>query len=58
MSGFIDYKNVRVDVVNNKSERKEMIYYDSVNKALDIMWVEDDTLRIEGKLLKVDKRGQ
>jgi len=55
MNGFIDYKNVRVDVVNNQSKKKEMIYYDFVNKPLEIIWIEDDTLKIENRILKVDK---
>lgn len=54
MSGFIDYKNVRVDIINNETKKKEMIYYDYVDKALDIMWVGDDTLKIEEKYLQVD----
>ena len=55
MSGFIDYKNVRVDIINNETKKKEMIYYDYVDKALDIMWVEEDTLKIEEKYLQVDR---
>jgi len=44
MYGFIDYKNVRVDIVNNRTEKKELIYYDFVDKPLEIMWVDDDTI--------------
>ncbi len=53
MSGFLDYKDIRVDVVNNQTGKKKMIYYDFVDKALDIMWVEDYTLKIEDKTLNV-----
>ncbi|MER2009493.1 MAG: DUF5412 family protein [Psychrobacillus sp.] len=55
MTGFIDYKNVRVDIINNETKKKEMIYYDYVDKALDIMWVGEDTLKIEDKYLQVDR---
>lgn len=55
MSGFIDYKNVRVDVVNNRTNKKEMIYYEHVYKALDIKWIENDTLKIEDIILKVER---
>jgi len=55
MYGFIDYKNVRVDIVNNQTEKKEMIYYNFVDKPLEIMWVDDDTIKIEERKLKVDR---
>lgn len=52
-SGFIDYKYVKVDIYNIENGNKETIFFDYVDKSLDIKWLEDNIIQIEGINLKV-----
>ncbi|MBP0723689.1 hypothetical protein J5Y03_00645 [Bacillus sp. RG28] len=54
-SGFINYKNVRVEIVNNKTKKSKTIYYNFVEGPLNIEWIDNDTIKIENKILNVEK---
>lgn len=54
-SGFIDYKNVRVEVFNTYSNKAKTIYYNFVDGPLDVNWIDGETVKIESKILNVEK---
>lgn len=54
-SGFVNYKNVRVEIVNNETQETKTIYYSYVDGPIHIEWIEEDRIKIENKLFYVEK---
>ncbi|GLC89605.1 DUF5412 domain-containing protein [Lysinibacillus piscis] len=54
-TGFIPYKNVRVEIYNKNTHDARTIYYNYVNGPLGIAWLDEVKIQIEGKVLDIRK---
>ncbi|WP_433596436.1 DUF5412 family protein [Lysinibacillus xylanilyticus] len=54
-SGFINYKNVRVEIYNRNTHDSKTIYYNFVDGPLHMSWIDENTIKIENKTLDVKK---
>lgn len=54
-SGFINYKNVRVEIYSKNTDDSKTIYYNFVDGPLHILWINENTIKIENKTLNVKK---
>ncbi|WNF22492.1 DUF5412 family protein [Mesobacillus jeotgali] len=54
-TGFIDHKNVRVEVFNNETQKEKTVFYSFVDGPLQISWKGQKTIEIQEKTLNVEK---